>query len=108
LIIRGDEVIKLKGDSMPVGKYIVERAHFQTFTVNIEKGDMVYMFSDGLQDQLGGSNCKKFLLKNLIATLVEIHNEPLNEQRIALEQEIIAWRGGISQIDDMTMVGIRV
>ena len=108
LILRGDNVIKLKGDSMPVGKYIVERTHFQTLTVNIEKGDMVYMFSDGLQDQLGGSNCKKFLLKNLIATLVEIHNEPLNEQRIALEQEIIAWRGGISQIDDMTMVGIRV
>ena len=108
LIIRGDEVIKLKGDSMPVGKYIVERAHFQTFTVSIEKGDMVYMFSDGLQDQLGGSDCKKFLLKNLVATLVEIHNDPLNEQRIALEQEIIAWRGGISQIDDMTMVGIRV
>ncbi|MBQ3655557.1 MAG: serine/threonine-protein phosphatase [Bacteroidales bacterium] len=108
LIIRGNNAIKLKGDSMPVGRYIAEKEHFQTLTVKIEKGDMVYMFSDGLQDQLGGNDNKKFLLKNLITTLIDIHNEPLNEQRIALEQEIISWRGGISQIDDMTMVGIKV
>ena len=107
-IVRDGESIKLKGDSMPVGRYVREKEHFQTLTVNIEKGDMIYMFSDGLQDQLGGRECKKFLLKNLIATLVEIHNDPLNEQRVALEQTIIAWRGGTPQIDDMTMVGIRV
>ena len=69
---------------------------------------MVYMFSDGLQDQLGGRDCRKYLLKNLTATLIEIHNDPMNEQRVALEQTIIAWRGGNPQIDDMTMVGIRV
>lgn len=108
LIIRGKEAIKLKGDSMPVGNYLRAKEHFQTQTVKIEKGDMVYMFSDGLQDQLGGNNQKKFLLKNLTATLIEIHEDPLNEQRVALEQEIISWRGGISQIDDMTMVGIKV
>ena len=93
---------------MPVGNFLRAKEHFQTQTVKIEKGDMVYMFSDGLQDQLGGKNQKKFLLKNLTATLIEIHNDPLNEQRVALEQEIISWRGGISQIDDMTMVGIKV
>jgi len=69
---------------------------------------MVYMCSDGLQDQLGGKDCRKFLLRQLINTLVEIHNDPLKEQCIALEQTIIAWRGGTPQIDDMTMVGIRI
>ena len=108
LIVRGDEAIKLRGDSMPVGRYLREKEHFKTQTVSIQKGDMVYMFSDGLQDQLGGRDCRKFLLKNLAATLVEIHNEPLNIQRVVLEQELIAWRGGTPQIDDMTMVGIRI
>ena len=108
LIVRGDEAIKLKGDPMPVGRYLREKEHFKTQTVSIQKGDMVYMFSDGLQDQLGGRDCRKFLLKNLAATLVEIHNEPLNIQRVVLEQELIAWRGGTPQIDDMTMVGIRI
>ena len=68
LIIRGKEAIKLKGDAMPVGNFLRAKEHFQTQTVKIEKGDMVYMFSDGLQDQLGGKNQKKFLLKNLTAT----------------------------------------
>ena len=108
LIVRGDEAIKLKGDSMPVGRYLREKEHFKTQTVKIEKGDMVYMFSDGLQDQLGGKDCRKYLLKNLSSTLIDIHNDPLNEQRVVLEQELIAWRGGNPQIDDMTMVGIRV
>jgi serine phosphatase RsbU (regulator of sigma subunit) len=108
LIIRGDEAIRLKGDAMPVGRYVREKEHFKTQVVSIEKGDMVYMFSDGLQDQLGGRECRKYLLKNLTATLIDLHNDPLNEQRVALEQEIIAWRGGTPQIDDMTMVGIRV
>jgi serine phosphatase RsbU (regulator of sigma subunit) len=108
LIVRGDEAIKLKGDSMPVGRYLREKEHFKTQTVKIEKGDMVYMFSDGLQDQLGGKDCRKYLLKNLSSTLIDIHNDPLNEQRVMLEQELIAWRGGNPQIDDMTMVGIRV
>ena len=108
LIVRGDEAIKLKGDSMPVGRYLREKEHFKTQTVKIDKGDMVYMFSDGLQDQLGGKDCRKYLLKNLSSTLIDIHNDPLNEQRVMLEQELIAWRGGNPQIDDMTMVGIRV
>ena len=108
LIVRGDEAIKLKGDSMPVGRYLREKEHFKTQTVKIEKGDMVYMFSDGLQDQLGGKDCRKYLLKNLSSTLIDIHNDPLNEQRVVLEQELIAWRGGNPQIDDMTMVGIRI
>ena len=108
IIVRGDTAIKLKGDSMPVGRYIREKEHFQTLTAKIEKGDMVYMCSDGLQDQLGGKDCRKFLLRQLINTLVEIHNDPLKEQCIALEQTIIAWRGGTPQIDDMTMVGIRI
>ena len=108
LIIRGNDAIRLKGDAMPVGSYVREKEHFKTQVVGIERGDMVYMFSDGLQDQLGGRDCRKYLLKNLTATLIEIHNDPMNEQRVALEQTIIAWRGGNPQIDDMTMVGIRV
>ena len=108
IIVRGNEAIKLKGDSMPVGRYIREKEHFKTQTVKIEKGDMVYMCSDGLQDQLGGNDCRKFLLRNLIDTLIEIHDEPLIEQCITLEQTIITWRRGTPQIDDMTMVGIKI
>ena len=112
-IIRNGENIKLKGDNMPVGRYIREKAHFQTFNIKIEKDDMVYMFSDGIQDQLGGESFKdgsqkKFLLRNLVNTLTELAGKPVDGQCEILEQTILRWRGNTPQVDDMTLVGIRV
>ncbi len=109
VIIRKGEVIKLKGDIMPVGRHLVEKEHFQTKTVKIEKGDMVYTFSDGIQDQFGkGSEMKKFSSKQLFAVLTSLAEQPVEEQCQILEQTILDWRGNTPQVDDMTLVGIRV
>lgn len=107
-IIRNGKAIKLKGDSMPVGYYVRETEHFKTLTTPIQKGDMVYTFSDGIQDQLGGSDKRKFMQKNLMELLVAIAQKPTDEQAKILDQTIIAWRGNTPQVDDMTLVGIRV
>ena len=107
-IIRNGESIRLKGDPMPVGRYVREKEHFQSLSVPIQKGDMVYTFSDGIQDQPGGPDRRKFLQKNLQALLVSFADKTADEQRSILEQTITAWRGNTPQIDDMTMVGIRV
>ena len=113
-IIRNGNPIRLKGDPMPVGHHIREYDHFTTLSTEIEHGDMIYMFSDGIQDQLcaekrseNGSQ-KKFLLRNLLATLLEISSKPLPEQNTILETTIDNWRGDSPQVDDMTLVGIRV
>ena len=107
-IIRPNEAIKLKGDSMPVGRYIVEKDHFKTQTIPIQKGDMIYTFSDGIQDQIGGKEKRKFLLKNLLALLQSFADKPTETQAQILEQKIIDWRGDIPQVDDMTLIGIRI
>ncbi|MCR5453881.1 MAG: SpoIIE family protein phosphatase [Bacteroidales bacterium] len=107
-ILRGKEVIRLKGDSMPVGRYVREEDNFKTFSTTIQKGDMVYAFSDGIQDQLGGSVNRKFLLRNMISVFQDIADEPVEQQRVSLEQCLIDWRGDNPQVDDMTLVGIRV
>ena len=112
IYIRGGEAHRLKGDNMPVGRYVREREHFESFALKIEKGDMFYMFSDGIEDQLGGDNAdgmgRKFLVRNLEAFLLEVSGEPAETQCELLDKKILAWRGGTPQIDDMTMVGIRV
>lgn len=108
VIVRGGEVIKLKGDRMPVGRHLVEKEHFQTLTQSLEKGDMVYMFSDGIQDQFGGTDSRKFSSKQLVATLKSLADKPAEKQCQLLEQIISDWRGDTPQLDDMTMVGIRV
>ena len=108
VIIRNGEAIRLKGDNMPVGRFLAEREHFKSFSVSIQKGDMVYTFSDGIQDQFGGGSDRKFTIKRLLALLVSIADKPAAEQCESLERAILDWRGDTPQVDDMTLVGVRV
>lgn len=108
-IVRNHEAIKLTGDKMPVGRSYMEREHFQTFTQQLEHGDMIYMFSDGIQDQFGGELQKKFNIRNLVNTLVTAADlKTAEEQCSYVEKTVLAWRGDTPQVDDMTLVGIRV
>ena len=71
------------------------------------------MFSDGIQDQLGGDvqelgSQKKFLLRRLVPVLVDISDKAVDTQCELLTQAINNWRGDAPQGDDMTLVGIRV
>jgi len=112
VMIRNGKITRLKGDKMPVGRYILEKEHFQTMNLTIEKGDIFYMFSDGIEDQFGGeiinNTGSKLLLRNLETFLLEISSEPIENQKQLLHEKIENWRGNLPQIDDMTMVGIRV
>ena len=111
-VIRNGNVIKLKGDRMPVGRYIVERKHFTSFQFDLNKGDMVYSFSDGVYDQLGGDlsvpSGKKFLFDNLQSLLVSVSTQPMDIQLQTIDNTINQWRNGRPQIDDMTLVGIKI
>ena len=112
IVIRRGDAIKLKGDRMPVGRYILEKEHFTTEILPLEYGDVVYSFSDGIQDQPGGVDDnplgKKFLVKNLIDFLTEHYAEPLELQRQLIDMRITEWRNGRPQVDDMTLIGVRV
>ncbi len=111
-LVRNGQAISLKGDRMPVGSFFLDKEHFATFTQPIEKGDMVYMYSDGIQDQPGGDTSdalgRKFLSKNLVALLRNISDKPIDTQRTILDESITRWRNARPQVDDMTLVGIRV
>ncbi|MBR5957794.1 MAG: SpoIIE family protein phosphatase [Salinivirgaceae bacterium] len=111
-VIRDGKAIKLQGDRMPVGRYIIEKEHFTTQTIPLQKGDAVYCFSDGIQDQLGGDSAneigEKFLQKNLINFLTDNYDKPFDTQQKLLDKTITNWSNGRPQIDDMTLIGIKV
>ena len=107
-IVRGGKIIKLKGDNMPIGHYVREKKHFVTLTTSLAKGDMLYMFTDGIQDQVGGKFQKRFMREHLLQILTEIAPKPCDEQCEIIENSILDWKGDNAQVDDMTMVGIRV
>jgi len=69
---------------------------------------MLYLFSDGFIDQKGGPEGKKFLSRNFKRVLMEIHAEPMQDQRMILDAAFADWQGRNPQVDDVLVVGVRV
>lgn len=98
---------EFKGDKQPVGYY----SNMKPFThqeIFAEKGDMIYLYTDGYADQFGGMNGKKFMSKQLKSQLISICHLPLQNQREQLDNTLNAWRGRLEQVDDVTVIGVRI
>ena len=108
-IARGNEIIQYKGSKFPIGssQYKTVKA-FETQTISVSKGDMLYLFSDGFQDQFGGKNNKKYLKKRFRELLLSLASEDVEIQHQKLEREINEWKGSKSQTDDICVAGIRI
>lgn len=106
-LIRDRELVEFKGDSMPIGIYSEDDKSFNNKELILNENDIIYMFTDGYIDQLGGPDRKTFKSKQFKQLLIDIHQKPLNEQKALLEKEYQAWRRDIEQIDDIMVMGIR-
>jgi len=99
---------EIKGDKMPIGIYGSKVKDFRTISINLEKGDAIYLFSDGYADQFGGEKGKKYKYKPYKQLLLDITSKPMEEQRDILETEHNNWKGNLEQVDDIIVIGIRV
>lgn len=77
-------------------------------TIDVQKGDIFYMFSDGFQDQFGGPEGKKYMRKNFREFLLNVSYLPMQEQKQRLEEEFNHWRDTQSQTDDVLVMGFRI
>ncbi len=102
------EVHEIKPDKMPVGKHDKQDIPFKLQRMKLQKGDVIYTLTDGFPDQFGGADGKKFKVKRLRELLVSIANLPLSEQHQILETTFKNWVGSHEQIDDVTIIGVRV
>ncbi len=109
IIIRNGEVTIIKGDKFPIGAFFRgDKKVFNNQEVKVDKGDLVYVFSDGFADQFGGENQNKFMSKRFRQLLFDIHQKPLVEQKDILFKTIVEWMGPLEQLDDITVIGIKV
>jgi serine phosphatase RsbU (regulator of sigma subunit) len=106
-IVRNGEIIETKATKQPIGQYDNPTA-FVNNGIQLEKGDVIYLFSDGYADQFGGEKGKKFKSGNLKKLLLSIQNDSLKQQEENLNTTLTNWRGDIEQIDDICVMGIRV
>jgi ligand-binding sensor domain-containing protein/serine phosphatase RsbU (regulator of sigma subunit) len=99
---------KIDGNKFPIGGSHLD--HERTFTNHtrfVNKGDTIYMFSDGYADQFGGDNGKKFMVKRFNQLLLSIQDKPMAEQKEILHNTLESWRGNYQQVDDILVIGIR-
>ena len=106
-LIRKGELLETKPDRQPVGFHLDNSQPFTHHELQLEKEDVIYLFSDGYPDQFGGPKQKKFMMKSFKNLLLSIHQEPMETQRAILEAKLKEWRGNTEQIDDILVMGIR-
>lgn len=108
-IIRNDRIIQINGDKFPIGVFVGEELQlFTNHEFELEKGDCIYIFTDGYADQFGGPKGKKFKYKQFHDLLINNHKKPFEEQKKILERTMEDWMGDLEQIDDILLIGIRI
>ena len=98
---------EIKPDKMPISIY-KKMDKFITHEIQLEKGDQLYMFSDGFADQFGGPKGKKFKYKPFKQMLLENADKSMKEQKEILAQIFENWKGDLEQIDDVVVLGIKI
>ena len=106
-IIRNGEIIETKANKQPIGQFDHPEP-YTTHSFNLEKGDAIYIFSDGYVDQFGGEKEKKFKAKAFKKLLLSLQDKSMEEQKIVIDETFETWKGNLEQIDDVCVIGVRI
>ncbi|MBK8366632.1 MAG: SpoIIE family protein phosphatase [Bacteroidetes bacterium] len=107
--VSNGDLKQIKGDKFPVGAFIedkIQKFSMQRFTV--EKGDSIFLFSDGFADQFGGPKGKKYKYLPFQQKLTSITNLNISQQQASMKQEFLDWKGSHEQVDDVLVIGIKI
>jgi serine phosphatase RsbU (regulator of sigma subunit) len=102
------ELRVIAGDRMPIGIYEEEKLSFSNKELPFKEDDIIYLFTDGYVDQIGGLQKKTFKSVRFKKMLKEISHRPMDEQKSILREEHEIWRAGQEQIDDILILGVKL
>ena len=111
IIIKDGELSEIEADEISVGgTHKGKNEKFTKKTIKLTGDNHIYSFSDGYPDQFGGKKDKKFMLKRLKNTLLEIYDKNMQEQKEVLETTINSWKNtkNTKQTDDILVIGVRI
>lgn len=107
-LVRGESLTEYEGDPFGIGSFTGTEKEFTNHEIAVEKGDCIYVFSDGYADQFGGPRNKKFMRKNLRALIQSNAHLPMDQQLHTLNTALENWQGVNEQVDDILVIGIRI
>jgi ligand-binding sensor domain-containing protein/serine phosphatase RsbU (regulator of sigma subunit) len=108
IVYQNGEQLYFKGSRSSIGGQIKEEKYFEDVELQLTKGDLIYMFSDGYPDQFGGPLGKKFKMVRLRNLLKDIYQKPMEEQYNYVKSNFELWKGNLEQVDDVIFMGIKI
>lgn len=107
-IIRNGELIQHQANKFPIGSFVGDKMNFDNHTIQLQKGDQIFIFSDGYADQFGGPSGKKFMVGNFRKLLTQIAPLDSATQKQKLDETLLTWQGGQEQVDDVLVIGVKI
>jgi serine phosphatase RsbU (regulator of sigma subunit)/HAMP domain-containing protein len=107
-IVRAGELLEYKANKFPIGAFIGEKKSFTNHSIQLEKNDQIFIFSDGYADQFGGTKGKKFMVGNFRKLLASISDLAPDEQKKQLDSTLTSWQGSHEQVDDVLVIGVKI
>ncbi|MDF2450371.1 MAG: protein serine/threonine phosphatase [Bacteroidota bacterium] len=107
-VVRENEIFEYKPDKMPIGLYLETEVPFSSTFIELKKGDVVFLSTDGYADQFGGPKGKKLKYKPLMEMLIRNASLPLAMQKELLEKAFAEWKSKHDQVDDVSIIGIKI
>jgi serine phosphatase RsbU (regulator of sigma subunit) len=108
IIVANQGAIKtIKSSSSGISGNVSENYEYQLNEFDIEDGDQLYLYSDGIVDQFGGPHNKKFMTKRLVQLLSSNFDLTMTEQKEIIDNSIVSWKEGHEQIDDILIMGLK-
>lgn len=108
--LRGDELTEYKGDRRAIGGIPNPRrpeGNFETHVIDLQPGDRVFFFSDGLPDQLGGdTGWKKYSPQRIREVIVSQRESSMAKVLQYFDADFTAHKGQWKQLDDVLLIGI--
>jgi serine phosphatase RsbU (regulator of sigma subunit) len=108
ILVMDKEPYYIKGNRSSVGGESVIEKYFDDQEYYLNEGDTIYLFSDGLPDQFGGTDGKKMKIARLKKLIEDVSNLQMSGQREVISKFYDAWKGGFDQVDDVLLIGVRL
>lgn len=107
LILSNNDLKKIPSTRQPIGRH-AKKCEFEVSKIQLNKGDIVFLFSDGYADQFGGVRGKKMGVKVFRELLQELKGKTMSEIKNALETHFLEWKGSCEQVDDVSVIGVLI
>ncbi len=103
-----NEIEVIKANKCAIGGFTEDSQIFESHEFMLQKGEAMYLFTDGYADQFGGEHGKKLTAKKFKEAILQVADKPMSQQKFYLQNYVEIWKGKEFQVDDILVIGLRV